>query len=206
MTGRLVAVCAALAVLLAGCSDVVHGTGRRSVPTAPAPARATNCPHVQYPAAKLSFDCITAGLTGFYEGPVWPVSERKTVEPATQWVLEEGAGHWGSPVNQSLATIAVTVRQQMISVGGYGANPRVSTGASRPTTVDGHDAYLLQTTFTLSPRWAQSDGTKVKQEKLWIVAIEVGAGDVSLWYTSVPDLASDLWPKVPATIASIKVG
>jgi predicted small secreted protein len=202
---RLVAACAALAMLLAGCSDVVRGAGR-SVASAPAPARPTGCPRVEYPAAKLSFDCITTGMSSFYQGPVWPVSERKVVERGTNWVLEEGGGHWGSPVNQSLATIAVTVRQQMISIGGYGADPKVGTGASRPTTVDGHRAYLLQTTFTINPRWARSDGTRVKQEKLWIIAIEVGPGDVSLWYASVPDLTSDLWPKVPGIIASIKVG
>jgi hypothetical protein len=212
MRPRLVAVCSVLAALvavLAGCSEVVPGAGQR-VPNGstepPAAARPTGCPHVVYPGARLSFTCITTGMASFYDGPVWPVSERKTVEKSTRWVLEEGAGHWGSPVSQSLATIAVTVRQQMIGVGGYGADPRITTDASRPTKVDGHDAYLLQTTFTLNPRWAHEDGTRVKQEKLWIIAIEVADNDVSLWYASLPDLEKDLWPKVPATIASIQVG
>ena len=73
-------------------------------------------------------------------------------------------------------------------------------------TIDRHAAHLLQTTVTINPAWARQDGTKVKQERLWIIAIEVAADDVSLWYTSLPDLASALWPKVPATIASIRVG
>jgi hypothetical protein len=178
-----------------------------SGPSAPSPQpQASSCPHVVYPSAGLSFDCITSGLTTSYTDPVWPVSEQKTVEQSTGWVLEEGAGHWGSPGGSSLAAIAQNVRDQMISVGGYGTAPTVYTVANQAMTVDGAAAHLLQTTVDINRAWARQAGTKVKQEKLWIVAIRVGPNDVSLWYTSLPDLAASLWPKVPATIASIKVG
>jgi hypothetical protein len=223
-----VVVAACTTALLAACTTVVSGAGHnaggsepatpsQSVPTnpgspgAPAPlVPPTGCPHVAYPAAKLSFDCITKGLTKSYQPndrqAVWPLQEFRIIEPSTNWVLEEGAGHWGSPGNHSLAALAGLVRREMIAVSDYGANPRVHTVASRPTTVDGAHAYLLQTTFTLDPAWARAQGTKVKQEKLWILAIEVGPDDASLWYTSVPDLVKSLWAEVPATIASIKVG
>jgi hypothetical protein len=204
---RLVMAGLALAALLTACTDVVNGSGTSGVSGGPTISGSpTPCPHVAYPAARLAFDCITTGLTAAYHGEVWPVQEYKIVEPATGWVLETGAGHWGSPNGQSLEDIALNVRQQMVDAGGYGGHPTMVTDANRATTVDGATAREVQTTFSINPAWARSDGTKVKQEKLWIVAIEVGAGDVSLWYTSVPDLAKSLWPTVPSAIATIRVG
>jgi hypothetical protein len=181
--------------------------GSSTVPTpGPTASAPTPCPHVRFPAAKLSFDCITTGLTADFKGQVWPLSEVRTVEPKTGWVLEEGAGHWGAEGNQSLASIAQSVRQRMVDDGDYGTSPTASTVANRNTTVDGAAARLLQSTMTINPTWARQRGTKVEQEKLWIVAIRVGADDVSLWYTSLPDLAKSLWANVPAVIATIKVG
>jgi hypothetical protein len=215
MALRRLAAGIALAALLAGCTDVVSGSGRRvgtAAPTSPTPPGSssvpapTTCPHVVYAGAKLSFDCITDGLKAFYDGDVWPVSERKTVEQSTGWLVEQGAGHWGSPDGKSLEEIALDVRQRMIDSESYGSNPKVITVADRATTVDGAKARLLQTTFTLNRAFARSEDTKVKQEKLWIVAIEVAPGDVSLWYASVPDLVKSLWPKVPSAIAAIQVG
>jgi hypothetical protein len=204
----------ALAVLLAGCSDVVHGTGSvlgggprqpGGASTSPA-APPTACPRVVYPAAKLTFNCITAGMRTFYQDTVWPVSERKTVEPSTGWSYDEGAGHWGSPEGVALVDIALNVRQQMLDAGSYGGQPKVRTVVSRPTTVDGAPAYLVQTTFGINPAYAHQVGTKVREERMWMLAIRVASNDVSLWYVSVPDLAKSLWAKVPRVIASIKVG
>jgi hypothetical protein len=145
-------------------------------------------------------------MTAHYNGQVWPVSGARTVEASTSWVLEEGAGHWGSPEGATLSDIAFNVRLQMISVGGYGDHPGIHTVADRPMKVDGAPAHLLQTTFTINRAWARANGTKVRQEKLWIIAIQVAPNDVSLWYTSLPDLVKSLWKKVPATIATIRVG
>jgi hypothetical protein len=212
---RLAIAVVAVAAALAGCTSVLSGTGQLARGLAPGqPATPpTGCPNVVYPEAKLSFRCITTGLTASYTpnfpGQVWPLREFRVVERSTNWVLEEGAGHWGSTEGSSLEKIAVYIRQRMIGSGpdgGYGLDPGVDTVASRPIRVDGRQAYLLQTTFTINPQWAASAGTKVKQEKLWIVAIKVGADDVSLWYASVPDLTRALWPKVPGVIAAIKVG
>lgn len=205
----------ALALLLAGCTDVVDGAGtapRASAPGGdpseqqPAPAAPTGCPRVVYPGARLTFRCITTGMRAFYDGDVWPVSERVTVERSTGWLLEEGGGHWGSADGVALVDIALTVRQQMIDDGSYGSQPSVRTTASRPTHVDGRPAYLVQTSFGINRHWARGAGTAVRQERLWLLAIEIAPNDVSLWYASLPDLAEQLWPKVPAVIASIRVG
>lgn len=206
LTTRIGTLILAASLVLAGCSSVVSGSGRAARPSASSPARPTACPHVVYPAAKLVFTCLTSGMRAEYTGPVWPVRETKVVETSTDWVLEEGAGHWGSNNGSTLAAIAADVRQQMISTGGYGDNPSVRTVASRKTTIDGTSAYLLQTTVTINPAWARTYRTKVSQERLWIVAIEVRSGDVSLWYASIPDLAKQLWPDIAHAIASIKVG
>jgi hypothetical protein len=199
-----------LALLLAGCSDVVSGTGAvrgagRASTAAPA-APPTGCPRVGYPAAKLSFACITAGMHAFYQGQPWPVSERKTVERSTGWLLEEGGGHWGSPDGVALVDIALNVRQQMLDNESYGTQPTVRTVVSKHTKVDGAPGYLVQTDFGINPAYAQQAGTKVQEERLWILAIRVARNDVSLWYVTVPDLVKSLWAKVPRVIASIKVG
>jgi hypothetical protein len=165
----------------------------------------TPCPQVRYPTAKLSFTCITTGMTAQSNGDPWPLSEYRTVEESTGWVLEEGAGHWGAPEGASLTAIAGYVREQMLQADDYGTSPKVTTDANRDTKVGGADAHLLQSTITLNTTWAKQRQTRVRQEKLWIVALVVGDEDVSLWYTSIPDLAKTLWPKVPGIIDTIRV-
>ncbi|MEP7020547.1 MAG: hypothetical protein ABI808_07845 [Pseudonocardiales bacterium] len=164
------------------------------------------CPTIKYPFAHLSFDCIIATLAVAPKNDIWPLRLYKTVEAPTSWVLEEGAGNWGDPGSNSLADIALAVRTRMITAGGYGTSPTPTTVTDTDTTVGGVPAHVLQTTITLNPAWAKQRGTKVTSEKLWIVVVKVGAKDASLWYTSIPNLAAELWPKVPAIIQSIRVG
>jgi hypothetical protein len=208
---RLRRVLAAVAVIgmVAGCTSTATGVGSVSgvAPgSSSAPAPPTGCPRVVYPGAQLSFKCIATSMRARYHGPVWPVSVRKTVEPSSGWLLEEGAGHWGSPDGVPLVDVALNVRQQMVDSDSYGPRPRMLTVASRATRVDGHRGYLLRTTFLLNRAWARQAGTKVEQERLWIIAVQIAPNDVSLWYVSVPDLVRSFWSKVPATIASIRVG
>jgi hypothetical protein len=241
---RVIVVGLAAAGLLAGCSDVVDGTGAlggvggpsgsSSSPDFPGQSGATSgsasaspirpsasasgptstavpptpCPHVTYADAKLSFDCITTGFTERTNNGIWPLTEAKTVEASTGWVIEEGAGHWGSLNADTLSDIAKKVRTQMVDADGYGVGPKVDTVEDDNLTVDGAQAHLLHSTMTLDPAWVQAQQAKtaVKKEQLWIVAVKVGSDDVSLWYTSVPDLESELWAKVPTIIKSIKVG
>lgn len=180
-----------------------------SVPGSSGPATVsppTQCPRVNYPYAHLAFDCITTGMTQQLGNGVWPLSETKaTPAGGPTWGLGEGAGRWGPADGRSLSAIATNVRQQMIDEGDYGNNAGVQTVASTDTKIDGAPAHLLQTTMVINPAWARANKVTVKQEKLWIIAIQVGTNDVSLWYTTLPDVVSSLWAKVPAIIATIKV-
>jgi hypothetical protein len=208
---RRLAPVVAFVVLLTGCSDVVNGKGvlgagqPRGGGSTPSVAPPSGCPRVVYPGAHLTFTCVVPGMRTFRQDAVWPVSEIKTVEPSTGWSLDEGAGHWGSPDGVALVDIALNVRQQMLDNESYGTQPTVHTVASKPTTVDGAHAYLVQTNFFINPAYARQAKTKVKEERSWMLAIEVAPGDVSLWYVSLPDLVKSLWAKVPRLIASIKV-
>lgn len=187
----------------AGASAPSLPPGGSAAITAPPP---TLCPHVRFTEAKLAFDCLGSGFQEDTNGSIWPLRESKTVESATGWMVEEGAGHWGATDGHSLAEIATNVRSHMAADGGYGDAPTITTLADVDTRVDGAAAHLLHTRFTLNPTWAKSQKTAVKQEQLWILAIKVGSDDVSLWYASIPDLVKDLWAKVPSIIKSIKVG
>jgi hypothetical protein len=165
----------------------------------------TPCPHVEYPYANLSYDCITTGLARISGDKIWPLLQIKTVEPATHWVLEEGAGRWGPAGGKTLGAIAQQVRTQMVDGGSYLTAPKVTTVSDKDVTINGVAAHVLQTTMTLNPAAAKKDGTKVREERLWIVTVSVGSGDVSVWHTSIPDLARSYWAAVPALIDTIRV-
>lgn len=177
------------------------GTGSAAVPPP-----VTTCPTVTYPYAHLKFDCISDGLaSGAAPDPVWPVNLSKPVEAT--WAMSEGAGHWGTSGGQSLQAIATDVRTQMLQENppAYGTSPTVQTTSSKPATVAGVDAWVLQTTFTLNPTFRAQRHLTVKAEKSWIVAMKVGADDVSLWYVTIPDDVAALWNKVPAIMNTIKI-
>ena len=165
----------------------------------------TPCPHVRYPYANLAYDCITTGMTQVTTDKIWPLEQIKTVEPATHWVFEEGAGHWGPTKGQSLGAIARQIRAQMIAGGSYLAAPKVTTDSDKDVAINGATAHVLQSTMTLDPAAAKKAGTKVRAEKLWIVTVSVGSDNVSAWHTSIPDLVKSYWPKVPALIDTIRV-
>jgi hypothetical protein len=231
----------AAAVLVAGCSSVIDGTGSAggAPPTgapsasgthdfpansasASAPANASSpagsgaagssaaapasgqCPTVTDAAARLTFTCITDGMAR-NDGVLWTLQLVKTVD-SSGWALEEGLAHPGSPAGKSLAEVAAAYRDRMVKGDAYLPNPKIATIANKDTTVDGAPAHLLQTMFTLNTAQAAKDGTKVRQEQMWILAIQVGTDDVTVWHVSVPDLTKSLWPKVPGVINAIKVG
>jgi hypothetical protein len=93
----------------------------------------------------------------------------------------------------------------MIDETDYLTSPKVTTDSAKDVQINGAKAHVLQTTITLDPAAAAARKTKVKQEKLWIVAVQVGADDVSLWHVSIPDLARTYWASVPKVIDTIRV-
>jgi hypothetical protein len=127
---------------------------------------------------------------------LWPVQLIKQVE-STGWALEEGLAHPGSPAGNSLAQVAAAYRTKMVQGGAYLPDPKVATIANKATEIDGAPLNTAQ---------AAKRGTKVRQEQLWILAIQVGSNDVTVWHVSVPDLVKSLWPKVPGVVGDIKVG
>ncbi len=168
------------------------------------PPAALRCPTISVPAARLTFTCIDNAMTSD-ASVLWPVQMIKQVE-STGWALEEGLAHVGSPAGTSLAQLATAFRAKMVEGGAYLPDPKVATISNKATKIDGAPAHLLQTMLTLNTAQAAKRGTKVRQEQLWIVAIQVGTDDVTAWHVSVPDLVKNLWPKVPGVISSIKVG
>lgn len=229
------ALAVAFAVGLGACASTVDGSGHAVAPSSqpsgfptpsqspaptptdsssPAPPTGSSpssepgehltCPTITYPHAHLRFDCIDPGLT-LGTNAVWPVSLHKTVEKSTGWVLEEGAGNWGAPGSDSMSGIAREVRTQMIGGGGYGKSPKLNVVRDSAARVGGVQARVLQTNITLNRAWAKARGTKVTSEHLWIVVMKVSDSDYTLWYTSIPNFASNLWSKVNAVMDSIRV-
>lgn len=177
------------------------GFGPPSSPAVPTPA--TDCPHISYPYAQLAFDCITSGLEYVPSGAVWPLNLQKSVEP--NWALSEGAGRWGAANGHTLKTIAEQVRTQMVDTGAYGPSPGVRTTSSKAAKIAGVDAWVLQTTFTIDAAYREQQKLTVQTEKSWIVALKVGAADVSLWYVTIPDDVKQLWGKVASIMGTITV-
>jgi hypothetical protein len=85
----------------------------------------------------------------------------------------------------------------------YGTSPAVATTSSKAATIAGVPAWVLQSSFTLNSTFRAQRKLTVKVEKSWIVALKVGADDVSLWYVTIPDDVSPLWAKVPAVLSTI---
>lgn len=179
-------------------------TGSTTGPTT-GPAATLTCPSITYPQAHLSFSCIDPGLVADSSDPVWPLNLVKPVEAT--WAMSQGAGSWGPAKGQGLEAIAVNVRTQMLKEDppAYGTSPTVTTTSSKAATVAGAKAWVLATTFTLNPAFRKERTLTVKVEKSWIVAIQSGSDNVSLWYVTIPDDVSPLWAKVPAAMATIKI-
>jgi hypothetical protein len=217
-----VAVVAALA--LAGCSSALSGSGHLAeapavtapstaetptpaAPSASSPSRSTApnplaCPHVSYAAGRLSFPCIVDALTPLPQAdPVWTLSLAVRVEPG--WAMNEGARPVESLSGRSLPAVAEGLRTRMVAGGEYGPDPGVRTVQGRSATVAGVPAYVLETEFAVNPGYREANGLHVQVERMWIVVLSAGDGQVASWYVSVPDDVRQLWPKVPGLIASL---
>lgn len=222
---RRVVLAGAALLAVAGCASAVSGSGHLadgaptgtaspgtltiSVP-APTPTTSTSsappadplaCPNVSYAAGRLAFACLTRGMAAVQGDAVWDLTLDEEVEP--NWVLGEGAMKIAALKGRTLEQVAVGLRKQMLVNAQYGDSPGVQTVSAKAATVAGVPAFVLETAFTINPTYRAENDLQVRVEKLWIVTLSAGDGQVASWYVTVPDDVANLWPKVPALIKSI---
>jgi hypothetical protein len=219
--GITAALAAVLACGAAGCTGTISGTGHVGA-TAPSPggpnititipplspgtpstspARGAACPNVSYPAGRLAFACITDGLVPLSGDRIWPFNLTLTVEP--NWVLSEAARPLEPLRGRTLRQVALDLRTRMLAAQDYGDSPGVRTESAAAATVAGVPAFILRTAFTINEQYRLDNGLHVRVERLWIVVLNAGDGQVAAWSVSVPDDVANLWPKVPGVITSI---
>lgn len=169
-------------------------------PPAPAPASHLACPHVVDGAARLGYDCISAGMARGASS-MWPLAFQKEVD--TGWSMDEGSGSdrgAGSP-----AVEAKALTQQMVGLSYGTPGPTSKTVKDTAIAIGKAQGHLIQTLITVNPTFRAQRKLRVKQEQLWLIVVPVAAGQLSAWYVSVPDLEKQLWPKVPALIKTLRV-
>jgi hypothetical protein len=172
--------------------------------SAPPSAVVPTCPHVIDTNARLSYDCITPGMSASFGATIWTVEVTKGVDK--NWVLDEASGPINASAGGALSTAADLLTDLLVD-SNYGDNPSAKTEASRDLTVSGNvSAHLVQTLITLSPAYVAAQGLKVKSERLWVLVVQPDFSHRSAFMISVPDVVSQLWPSVPGLINRIKVG
>lgn len=231
MRGTVAALLVAACSLLAACSTVVAGRGvaltpRPVFPPASSSSPATpsapptqqpsvpprvptpktddfRCPTIHYLFARLTFRCVVRSMKRVHGDPVWPLSLGHAVEP--HWNVSMGAGHYGAENGSSLRKITASIRDAMISQNEYGPNAKAHTISARPRRIAHHRGFLLESVLRISAATRKQQHVKVHVERQWIVAVQIGRHDYSMWFVSIPDISKRLWHKVPALIASIRV-
>lgn len=214
----------ALAVAVVGCTETVSGHGTASNPppsSAPgsesdnsssgpstsSSASAPNdvaCPVIVDNLAKLSYPCIVNTMKQLADQTqIWLTQVALQVEPT--WYMNEGSRGLTEASGVSLTTINTTIMNAMKANEFWGKNAKATTKANKATTIDGHQARLLQTLMTVSPAVRKQQHLKVKTEMVWLVAIRVSDTDSAAFFCSVPDEVKKYWPLVPTIISQIKV-
>jgi hypothetical protein len=214
----------ALAVAVVGCTQTVNGRGTASNPPSssvpnsgsgtsssqPSPSSSANapsnvaCPVIVDNAAKLSYPCIVNSMTSLADpSQIWPTMIALRVEPT--WLMNEGSRGLTETSGVPLSTINTTVMNAMKANQFWGPNAKGTTKASKPMTIDGHQARLLQTLMTVSPAFRKQNHLKVKSEMVWLVAIRATDATAAAFFCSVPDEVKKYWPLVPRIITQVKV-
>jgi hypothetical protein len=214
----------ALAVAVVGCTQTVNGHGTASNPpssSAPnsgsdtssgpqSPSSSANapnnvaCPVIVDNLAKLSYPCIVNSMTSMADpSEIWPTMIALRVEPT--WLMNEGSRGLTETSGVALTTINTTIMNAMKANQFWGPNAKATTKASKAMTIDGHQAWLLQTLMTVSPAYRQQNHLKVKTEMVWLVAIRVTDATSAAFFCSVPDEVKKYWPLIPRIITQVKV-
>ena len=223
--GSLLACAAVLSFAAAACTSAISGSGHvfdgatspaqtnssfsSGIPLPPSsspssstpPANPFACPHISFAAGRLTFSCVTNELVHTPGDPVWELTLSQTVEP--NWSLAEGARRLTPLGSRTLKQVALATRASMVQHGEYGTTPSVATVSAVPATVAGVPAFIVQSAITINAQYRATNGLQVRVEKLWIVAMNAGDGNVAEWYVTIPDDVKQFWPQVPALIASI---
>ncbi len=220
----------AAAVLLTACTETVSGTSTRGgvsssgtdassspaptpssipppesstpPPEASLPPQQLACPVITDSRARLSYRCISPLIVHGQRSAAWPVNFQ--VEVDLKWTLDEGSSPNSLQSGHDPATVARTLTTAM-AAGNYGPSPGIKRERDTDLVVDGKKAHLVRTLFTIAPSYRAKLHVRVRQEQLWVVAVQVTPDQVSAWYVSVPDVTRDLWVKVPAVMGSLKV-
>ena len=219
------------ALLLAGCAETVSGHGGppgptgssdspgtsappsgSGTPSSPAPSSGESssatlpgahlaCPHVVDATAHLAYDCVTRAMDKDSD-TIWPLKFTKQVD--LDWTMDEGSSHVDVTGNGNVTVLANGFASAM-GAQEYGPNAGVKKVSDADITVAGRKAHLVEVLMTLDPDYRAQRHLKIKQERLWVVVVHIGADQFSAWYVSVPDVRKALWPQVPELIKRIKV-
>jgi hypothetical protein len=219
------------ALLLAGCTQTVAGHGGSPGPpgsldppgtsappsgsdtpsspappsgpssSAPPPGAHLACPRVIDKTAHLAYDCIIHTMAKDSD-TIWPLKFTKQVD--LDWTMDEGSSHVDVTGNGNVTVLANGFASAM-GAQEYGPNAGVKKISEADITVASRKAHLVESLLTLDPDFRAQRHLKVKQERLWVVVVHIGADQFSAWYVSIPDLRKALWPRVPELIKRIKV-
>lgn len=227
---RVAVLVAAVLVAAVACTTQVDGRGARaglvnpsasssrpdfpspssSAPSAPSgsaspsPSRTavvTGCPRAVDPRAGLRYTCISPDLRPDSRS-IWTLELSKQVD--VDWKMSEGSGALPAAQAGTLRVFSERISAGLVSTD-YGTNPTSTVDSGGSTTIDGHAAWVVQTTITLNPTYVASTKLKVKRERLWVAVINAETGRDAVWFVTIPDLFASLWPTVPAVINSIQV-
>ena len=168
-----------------------------------APRAHLACPRVVDVAAHLAFDCVNGAMT---PGPseVWPFKVQRSVD--THWTMDEGSGDLTKFAGGNTPAAAAKAMVSRMVSGLYGTPvPKTTTVQDVNVTVDKATGHLIQTLITLNPGYVTAQHLRVRQERLWVLVVPVASGELSGWYTSIPDVAKASWPKVPGIIKGLQI-
>jgi len=169
--------------------------------SAPPPGAHLACPNVIDKTAHLAYDCITHTMAKDSD-TIWPLKFTKQVD--LDWTMDEGSSHVDVTGNGNVTVLANGFASAM-GAQEYGPNAGVKKISEADITVAGRKAHLVESLLTLDPDFRAQRHLKVKQERLWVVVVHIGADQFSAWYVSIPDVRKALWPRVPELIKRIKV-
>ena len=164
----------------------VHG-GKLSFPTQPSPWSAPTG------EARLAYatDTMTQTIT------VWPSWDGKNSSwVASLLVAGVSSGDGFASPQQGTELMASCVISEF-----YGDNPvQRADVSSQAATVDGHDAWVLETHLSFDIK-----GLPEKGETAIIEVVSTGDSTAAIYYASIPDSRKDLMPAARAVQSQLKV-